>query len=108
MTAARKAPPPPKVAPEAALDPIAALTAMLVEMRRDLDLVSAKVDRMTAPEEPGEGYLSLLVAARALGCSDEHLRKLAVRGDIPARRGSGNRWYVRVGDLALANKIPKA
>jgi hypothetical protein len=81
------------------------LKAAIRDQGAEIALLRAQVASLLEPAPVPAGYVALKVAAHALGCSDEWLRKRCKRGEIDCRQAvPDGPWYVRLGGtLARAN-----
>jgi hypothetical protein len=81
------------------------LQAALRRQGGEIVLLKAELAALREPAGVPAGYVPLKVAAHALGCSDEWLRRKCKRGEIDCRQAiPGGPWYVAVGGtLAGAN-----
>lgn len=79
------------------------MATLITEQRLAIDAVNRQLDRMFAPERPRSGYIALRKAAAMIKKSDEYLRVRAARGEIDAQI-IGDKWFVRIGALALPNQ----
>ena len=82
---------------------IEAMTVLIAEQRAAIEAINGRLDRLFAPEKPREGYIALRKAAAMIKKSDEYLRVRAARGEIDAQIIS-DKWFVRIGALAIPNE----
>jgi hypothetical protein len=74
------------------------LTAAFIELREEVAALRRKLEGSPPSRVADDRYVSLLVAAREIGRSNEFLRQRAVRGDIEAVFSDG-KWRVRIDEV---------
>jgi hypothetical protein len=74
------------------------LTAAFIELREEVAALRRQLEGSPPPRVADDRYVSLLVAARQIGRSNEYLRQQVVKGKIAGVFEDG-KWLVRLDEV---------